>query len=93
MEEKYSALLPYTTITLAVFNALYEDSEFDNIYAAPPAPEKEDIVQTVTKTQKTGSLIQTGQLKWPVPVLTAAGALLILLGVWLKRREEEKADA
>lgn len=64
--------------------------EFDNIYAAPPALEKEDIVQTVTKTQKTGSLIQTGQLKWPVPVLAGAGVLLTLAGVRMSRKRKKE---
>ena len=62
--------------------------EFDNTYAAPPAPEKEDTVQTATKTQKTSSLIQTGQLKWPVPVLAGAGMLLTLAGVRMSRKRK-----
>lgn len=35
---------------------------------------------------------QTGQLKWPVPVLTAAGVLLIALGLWMTRRKQEDED-
>lgn len=62
--------------------------EFDNTYAAPPAPEKENTVQTATKTQKTSSLIQTGQLKWPVFVLAGAGILLTLAGVRMNRKRK-----
>lgn len=62
--------------------------EFDNTYAEPPAPEKENTVQTATKTQKTSSLIQTGQLKWPVPVLAGAGMLLTLAGVRMNRKRK-----
>ena len=62
--------------------------EFDNTYAEPPAPEKENTVQTATKTQKTSSLIQTGQLKWPVPVLAGAGMLLTLAGVRMSRKRK-----
>lgn len=66
--------------------------EFDNTYAAPPAPEKEDTVQTATKTQKTSSLIQTGELKWPVPVLAGTGMLLTLAGVRMNRRRKTEHE-
>lgn len=37
----------------------------------------------------TGSLLQTGQLNWPIPVLTGAGCLFLLAGAWMMRRKEE----
>ena len=39
---------------------------------------------TVTNTS---TLIQTGQLLWPIPVLAACGMLLIAAGVWLLRKK------
>ena len=41
-------------------------------------------------TQKPGSLIQTGQLKWPVPVLAGAGVLLTLAGVRMSRKRKKE---
>lgn len=43
----------------------------------------------VVTIRNTESLIQTGQLNWPVPVLTAAGLLLLAAGIWLGRRRKE----
>ena len=62
--------------------------EFDNTYAEPPVVEKKETIQTVTKTQRTSSLIQTGQFKWPVPVLAGAGMLLTLAGVRMTRKRK-----
>jgi hypothetical protein len=39
------------------------------------------------------NLPQTGQLRWPVPVLTALGALLFIIGWRLNRRRNENARA
>ena len=67
--------------------------EFENTYAAPPAPEKEDTQHTVTKVQKKSTLIQTGQLRWPVPILLAAGIWLMCTGAKKERkREKEHAE-
>lgn len=38
----------------------------------------------------TGALLQTGQLNWPIPVLCAAGFLLMTAGVLLMKRKEEE---
>lgn len=40
----------------------------------------------------TGSLLQTGQLNWPIPVLCAGGFLLLAIGMLLMKRKEEKTD-
>lgn len=48
----------------------------------------EDGVTTITNTS---TLIQTGQLKWPVPVMSACGCVLIALGTvmtFCKKRED-----
>jgi hypothetical protein len=37
------------------------------------------------------SLPQTGQLNWPVPALFLLGALLLLLGLRLNRREDARS--
>lgn len=53
-----------------------------------PSYQLKDGVLTVTNT---ASLIQTGQLNWPIAVLGCAGMLLILLGVLMtKRRKAEE---
>lgn len=40
----------------------------------------------------TGSLLQTGQLNWPIPVLCGGGFLLMALGILLMKRKEENND-
>lgn len=45
---------------------------------------QKDYVFTVTNTS---SLIQTGQLMWPIPVLAAAGMILITVGITLLRKK------
>ena len=43
---------------------------------------------TPTSTKPDPSLPHTGQLWWPVPVLVVSGAVLILLGLILRRRRK-----
>lgn len=38
----------------------------------------------------TGSLIQTGQLKWPILVLAGIGFAFICIGIWIRRMESNK---
>ncbi len=46
-------------------------------------------VVTVTNT---GSLLQTGQLNWPIPVLCVAGLAMIVLGfLMMRKRQDENA--
>ena len=40
----------------------------------------------------TGSLLQTGQLNWPIPVLCAGGFLLMAVGLLLMKRKKEESD-
>ena len=56
-------------------------------YTASYEYDDENGIWTVTNT---GSLLQTGQLNWPIPVLCAAGCLLLAIGVLLMRRKEEE---
>lgn len=52
----------------------------------PDASDTPDTSDTADASDgaDSGTLPQTGQLNWPVPVLTALGLFLILLGVWLR---------
>lgn len=54
--------------------------EFKNEYAYP-APTPTPPAQMPTPS--TGTLIQTGQLNWPIPVLAAAGSILMLFGLYM----------
>ena len=47
-----------------------------------------DYTPGATPPPSGGKLPQTGQLWWPVPVLTAAGMLLIVVGL-VRRREAD----
>ena len=47
-------------------------------------------VLTITNTE---SLIQTGQLNWPIPVLGSLGALMILCGILMMRRKKKNDEA
>lgn len=51
----------------------------------PPAPDKKNTAPTHTG----GKLPQTGQLWWPIPILLAAGAVLIIVGA--VRRKNQRA--
>lgn len=39
--------------------------------------------------ENTPTLVQTGQLKWPIPVLAAAGVLLVEVGILVRRKHDE----
>lgn len=51
----------------------------------PPGDKTPD--KTPSKTPSGSKLPQTGQLWWPVPILAGCGIFLILLGIWMSRRE------
>ena len=52
--------------------------------------ERTENLFTVTNTEY---LIQTGQTKWPVPVILAAGICLVLTGtVLMKKKKTEKQE-
>ena len=39
------------------------------------------------------TLIQTGQLNWPIPVLGSLGVLMILFGIFMMRRKRKSDNA
>ena len=53
-----------------------------------PSYESKDGVVTVTNTD---ALIQTGQLKWPIPVLGGLGLVLVVLGCAMTLRKKRHA--
>lgn len=62
------------------------------VYAVDASPKvgtvtvtEPDTTTTATTTTTTTILPQTGQLNWPIPVLAAAGVLLLLAGWYLSR--------
>ena len=59
----------------------------------PPTPSAEmpDEVIPAAEPEPVGTLIQTGQLLWPVPVLAGGGIALVAVGVWLSRKRRHDA--
>ena len=64
-----------------------------------PTPDTETTPEPVPSAaptpvgSPTGNVIrlpQTGQLNWPIPLLLAAGLVLILLGAWLQRKSNHE---
>mgnify|MGYP002226451108 CR=1 FL=1 len=43
------------------------------------------------RPEPVGTLIQTGQLLWPVPVLAGGGIALVAAGLWLSRKRRHDA--
>ena len=93
----------YTVNPFVVSVPLDEDGSWIyNVDASPkvgvltPVPE-ETVATTDSPTEttaKTGTglkLPQTGQLFWPIPVLAAAGAVLLMTGYLVTRNERKKA--
>ena len=58
---------------------------FTNVYAPCPTTPP-TATPTPKPTPVTRVLIQTGQLNWPIPVLTAAGTCLIAAGILLRKK-------
>ena len=50
------------------------------------------VMDSVTEIVNTATLIQTGQLNWPIPVLCGTGLLLIALGVAAGIRKKKEHD-
>ena len=59
----------------------------------PPTPSAEmpDKVIPAAEPEPVGTLIQTGQLLWPVPVLAGGGIALVAVGLWLNRKRRHDA--
>lgn len=77
-------MIPTTRPTPFVVTNTYTDDIPDN---PPPTGPTTPTDPTPPKPGKP-TLPQTGQLWWPVPVLTAAGLLLVIAGL-LRRRGAE----
>ena len=61
----------------------------------PPTPSAEmlDEVIPAAEPEPVGTLIQTGQLLWPVPVLAGLGTLFLAAGVILLTKKKEDDNA
>lgn len=71
----------------------YKDGKYHHDLTAGPKPALIREPEKQQPVQPRGRLPQTGQLNWPVPVLTAAGLALFTLGWGLrfgKRRDYEE---
>ncbi len=73
--EGYTASISREGITFVITNTLEPSEEPEPEPSAPPEPGEP-------------TLPQTGQLWWPAPLLAISGALLLLLGWGLRRRDE-----
>jgi len=56
---------------------------------APEAPAETTVTLPPAEPEPVETLIQTGQLLWPIPVLAGGGLGLILVGIWLHRRKRD----
>ena len=45
------------------------------------------------RNRQKATLIQTGQMTWPIPVLGSLGALMILCGIVMMRRKRKSGNA
>lgn len=70
--------------------------DYDVSAVAKTEPETEDTEKPITTpstTRPTGGLPQTGQLKWPIPILIVCGLGLIIIGVIvIKSRKNDKDE-
>ena len=58
----------------------------------PPEPSTPENVVADARPDEGPKLIQTGQLNWPVPVLTAGGLVLVSVGGWLLHRSKKRDE-
>ena len=58
----------------------------------PSAPEPTAPASVVADARPAEGpkLIQTGQLNWPIPVLTASGLVLVAVGAYLMERSKKR---
>lgn len=69
--------------------------DYDVSAVAKTEPETEETQKPVTipsTTRPTGGLPQTGQLKWPIPILIVCGLGLIIIGVIVIRSRKNDKD-
>ena len=81
-----------------VYNNVEVDEKFAKVDPASPKPSPEPTIGPPAKELAKPSaqpsvpdkLTQTGQLKWPIPVLLTLGMALMLLGAWLQRKSRHE---
>ena len=81
-----------------VYNNVEVDEKFAKVDPESPKPSPEPTIGPPAKEPAKPSaqpstpdkLFQTGQLKWPIPVLLTLGMALMLLGAWLQRKSRHE---
>lgn len=66
---------------------VYDDSEAAGFGEEEAAPAS---VVADARPAEGPKLIQTGQLNWPIPVLTASGLMLVAVGAYLMERSKKR---
>lgn len=103
-EENEAYILDPYLVTLpsiengVVYNNVEVDEKFAKVDPASPKPSPEPTIGPPAKELAKPSaqpyvpdkLTQTGQLKWPIPVLLTLGMALMLLGAWLQRKSRHE---
>ena len=82
----------------AVYKDIEVDEKFAKVDPESPKPSPEPTIGPPAKEPAKPSvqpstpdkLYQTGQLKWPIPVLLTLGMALMLLGAWLQRKSRHE---
>ncbi len=83
-EETMTTTVPLTTVT-SVANTTVETSS-----AQTKSTSKSSTVTKVTTTVNTGDkLPQTGQLWWPIPILSIAGMVFLSTGLAMRSKDPE----
>lgn len=57
----------------------------------PEPPAETTVILPPAEPEPVETLIQTGQLLWPVPVLAGGGIALVAVGLWLSRKRRHDA--
>lgn len=57
----------------------------------PDPPAETTVILPPAEPEPVETLIQTGQLLWPVPVLAGGGIALVAVGLWLSRKRRHDA--
>ena len=66
------------------YTATYKYSE--------PLVNEDGTLYATCRVTNTGSLLQTGQLNWPIPVLVMFGTLFMAVGLMLTRKKKEEQN-
>lgn len=66
-----------------------EKIQFLNTYDAPPVEEPDEPIEE--EIPPVNNVVQTGQLNWPVPILITLGAIMLIMGMALRRKRKDNA--